>query len=191
MREAYTRYFEPCLIEVMKRECPDFQLVDADARRKIGKLVFYGSGKLTGFFWNAAPKLVFVIVFRVPNGKDSFEAACEWSDSGKIVKEHALLTDDLNDESVLRRSCARTHVQSLSQAAADPPGARVVFWGFWKPRADLDDVDQWFKETMEDEMRDLPDAEARERVEAAVNNAVSDVKRLVLPWFNKKLAVVS
>jgi hypothetical protein len=130
-----------------------------------------------------------VIIFRTPLGKDQFEASCEWSESGKLVKKLAYSLEQPYSAAVLRQPHARTLMQCLSQAAGDAAPARVVFWDLWRPQADVFDTEAWFREVMEEETRVLGSDEAAARVEAAVAMAVADVRRLALPWFQRKLAV--
>lgn len=171
----------------MRRELPDFQYMDSTARRKYGRPAFYGPGKLFAFAWAPRPPLVLVIVFRVVMGRDSFEASCEWSDSGKIVKEQSPVFDDPFSNSVMQRPFARAGMQALSHPARETPEQHVAFWQFWSPTASMDDPEAFMREGIADAMRDLPDAEAKDRVETAVARAVNDVKRLAMPWFTKKL----
>lgn len=187
MRACYESFYEFCLIAAMARECPRFAFMDAAARRKFGVLSFYGPGKLSGFSWSPLAALTFIIVFRAPLGKDSFEASCEWTETGKVVKEQALVLDSTNDNEALRGPHGRTLMQSLSVAAGDPPDRRVVFWNFWTPTANPDDVELWFKQTIDNETRMLSDVEANERVVSAVDKAVADIKRLAVPWCERKL----
>lgn len=188
MRKCYENHFEPMLIKAMESTCSNFRYMDAGARKKVGGLSFYGPGKLYGFEWSPRDELKFVVTFRVPSGKDDFEASCEWTESGKIVKNQTLLDAGLFELGVLRLPYARTLMQSLS-AAVDPPERRAIRWQFWLPSSDINDTDAWFKEFMEDGLRELSDEEARRRVEVAVRTAAADVARCGLPWFDSKLKV--
>lgn len=188
MRSAYGRHFDTRLSARMRESFPDFQPFDSAARRQFGAPVFYGPGQLSGYFWVPIPPLLMTITFRVPCGDDQFEASCEWSESGKIVKEQPLLDQDLQADETFRLPYARTRVQELSSSVGDGERERVFFWKFWRPSVDTDDRDRWFAEVLADDARTLTDSEAFARVDGAVRHAMNDIRRLVIPWLEKKLA---
>jgi hypothetical protein len=164
--------------------------MDAGAKKKIGKLSFYGPGGLMGFSWNPIDHLTFIITFRAIPRKDRFEASCEWSDLGKLPREYSEIRDE---ELFLAETFNRQHgkalLQSLTQAQRGQEGYRYFSsWDFWTPSASLDDSEAWFREFYHDELRDIPDEEARTRVEGAVTLAMSDIKRCAMPWLETKLA---
>ncbi len=184
MRDCYKKFWKTVLAEKMQASLPQFALKEGPARKAADEAK--PSSKPIKFVWNPADKLVFTVEFSAFGKQDYFDAWCFWSEKGKTGPNGSAMLDFPFPEDVYGLMNAATHVQVLSAAANDR--ATVLYWYFWKPKtSQFDDEKAWYAEFMAEEMRVVPDAEARPRVEVAVDRAISDVKRLALPWFEKKL----
>lgn len=148
------------------------------------------SSKRVNFTWSPAAGLRFSIEFTARGRGDSFGADCAWTEARREKQDPVswLSRDPFRDEAFLFPH-ARVQLQSLSLALHDNP--RVLFWHFWQPSAELGDTPEshavWTAEFIAEELRPLLDSEAQQRVEAAVDQAMGDLKRCALPWFEKKL----
>ena len=192
MRACYKKYYEITLISEMKKFFPEFNHLDKKTQKKIGKPVFYGPGNLLGFYSNPVDNLIFVITFRAPPRADDFEASFEWSEMGLIEQEEGKYSE-INVSAVFSNetfelTTARSLMQTLSMKKADAGYHSVINWHFWKPKATIDDPEAWYKEFYEDELRNMPDEEAKQRVEQAILTAMRDIKLYAMPWFDAKLA---
>lgn len=184
MRDCYKKFWKMMLVEKMGIALPQFALKEGAARKVADDAK--PSTKPINFVWNPVAKLKFTIEFCVPGKQDHFEAWFYWSELGK---SGANGTEALNcpfPENIYESVNASVMLSALSGAIDGK--SRVTCWKFWEPKASLfDDRPAWRAEFMAEEMRHVSDEEARQRVEAAVDKAMIDIKRLALPWFEKKL----
>lgn len=168
----------------MEASFPQFKLKES-AGRKIADFE-KPSTKPVNFAWNPAGKLNFTIEFRVPGKQDHFEAWFYWSEKGKTGANG---TEDLDrpfEQNNFELENAAVMLQTLSAASSDDP--RIFFWAIWEPKISVfENRPAWYAEFMAEEMRLVSDEEARQRVGLAMDKATIDIKRLALPWFEKKL----
>lgn len=184
MRDCYKKFWRAQLVEGMRRELPQFTLKEprtaavGDAKP---------STKPAIFFWKPTEKLTFSIEFRVPGRQDDFEAWFYWSEHGKVGANGTPALPSPFAPEVERLPNAAAMIQTLS--ARD--GVRIYQWELWSPsvRLDLTEESQaaWKKAFIAEELRQVSETEALERVRTAVDKAMRDIKRCALPWFEQKL----
>jgi hypothetical protein len=187
MRDCYKKFWKTVLVEKMGGDLPQFTLKEGAARKAADEIK--PSTKPINFVWNPVAKLNFTIEFCVPGKQDHFEAWFYWSE---IAKAGANGTEALNcpfPEDIYALVNASVMLSALSGAIDGK--SRVSRWKFWEPTRELgtsrESHAEWQTEFLTEEMRFVSDEEARQRVEIAVDKAMIDIKRLALPWFEKKL----
>ena len=172
----------------MQSVFPQFTLKESASRKAADEAE--ASSKPVKFVWNAVDKLTFTTEFAAPGRQDRFEAYCGWSETGKSNAAGLLwLHDDPLGDAAFKVPDAMVMVQGLSEALGDNP--RVFSWHFWEPTIPLETSAEshaaWQTEFIAEELRIVGNAEARQRVEIAVDKAMTDIKRCAVPWFEKKL----
>lgn len=184
MRDCYKKFWKTVLVEKMRDAFPQFALREGAARKAADEAK--PSSKPIKFAWNPVGKLVFTIEYDARGKQDDFQAWFFWSETGKLGPNGTASLDFPFREDSYELANATVMLQTLSAALNDDP--RVFRWPFWQPATSLfDDREAWHAEFMAEERRAISDAEARQRVEAAVDKAMMDIKRGALPWFEKKL----
>jgi hypothetical protein len=187
MRDCYKKFWKRILVERIPAALPQFALKESAARKTADDEA--PSSKPNNFVWNPVDKLVFTIEFRAPGRLDHFECWFYWSETGKTgANGTAPLNNPFVDISY--------ELVNASTMLSDVSGAidgklRISRWAFWQPTLELGTTREshaaWQAEFEVEERRYIGDEEARQRVEVAVDKAIIDIKRLALPWFEKKL----
>jgi hypothetical protein len=81
------------------------------------------------------------------------------------------------------------YVQVLSKELGDRP--RVFSWKVWQPSFELaDDLSNeqaWRAEIVAEELRPVSEVLARKRADEAVERALTDISRIAMPWFERKI----
>lgn len=188
MRDCYKKYWKDILILKMKNGLPQFALKESVSRKVADEVI--PSARPVRFVWTVVDKLTFSIEFAVRGKQDEFEASCGWSESGKTnIAGLAWLHDAPFSSAAFEVADAAAMVQGLSESLGDKP--RVFGWSFWKPTTSLESTAEshaaWKAEFIAEELRPVLDVEALQRVESAVGQAMVDLKRCAMPWFEKKL----
>lgn len=188
------------------RDCYKHALVASLAAKLPGRIPGFSHERQEGdevnplarpilFTRSAVDKLRFHILFASPGKGDSFEAYCGWSSSGKSPrvsrtgggarwKHEGLFADETFNAPDLM-----AYLQSLSLELGEHP--RVFRWKIWEPSIkladDLSNEAAWKAEMVAEELRPVSEVVARQRVDAAVDQALTDVARIAIPWFARKM----
>lgn len=189
MRDCYKKFWKTVLVEQIALVLPMFMLKETPSRKAADEAK--PSSKPVSFVWGPVDKLKFVINFSAPGRQDHFEAWCGWSETGASRPDFGPLwaQDDPFRYAAFSLAQAQVPFQALSAASHERP--TTIWWYFWKPTTELGDTREshaaFMAEALAEELRPVPDVEARQRVEEAVRKSMSDLKRCALPWFERKL----
>jgi len=187
MRDCYKKFWKKVMIAKFHESLPQFELKETPSRKVADDLM--PSAKPIEFVWNPVDKLTFKLIFTAHTRQDDFWAYCQWSETGKakVAGQGVIRFAD----NAWNRVDGFVHLQSLS-VEIDQRGSTVQSWDFWKPMLDIGSTREshaaYMAEIVAEEMRQISDDVAQQRVEAAVEKTVVDVKRCAMPWFEKKLA---
>lgn len=183
MRDCYHKFWKIVLLDIVPSTMPHFSFKETASTRNSGHAP---SSPPVRFVSTPVDKLTFTIEFAAPGKQDRFEANCAWSEVGRVGgSESSWKHEGLLSESTFAIPSVKTSLQSLSEELGDKP--RVFSWHFWEPSVSSEDQSAWQAEFIAEEARVVGDAEARQRVEAAVRAAVVDLNRCAVPWFQRKV----
>lgn len=186
MRDCYKKFWKAALVAKFGEALPQFQLKETASRKASDEAK--PSAKPVELLWNPIDKLGFKLIFTAHTRQDHFWAFCEWSETAK-----AKATGESGPrfaENAWDRAYGYVRFQTLS-GQIDQRETYVQSWDFWTPTSEFGDTREsqaaWKAEFMADELRQIGDEEARQRVEVAVDKSTVDIKRCAMPWFEKKL----
>ena len=184
MRKEYLDVWKDSVLRHADELLPDFMYGKGSKARSMSPT----KSPTTAYFYKQLDYGLEAYVDLKAIRSDNFWCTLSWAENGERPKAEPLINLPPFHPEILASPCACTDMQRLSYYG-DPQGERLIGYYVLSGVEIGDDVgdQEAFSAFLDDEMRTIPDEEARAIVDKEVVRAMNDVRRLACPWFDAKV----